>query len=234
MSTNNNNNGNPCIYKGGIDPLPIKLWTITQFDVTRYLQNTVLGMNIMADYVRWLGTEGNSYVRMRVCLPGKECISAAGIDSNGVIGELLMNDGAPYLVRKDVLDKLKPFMISPTIKNVRSMPDVLQQLANKGIHGANLEEVIRYATPAIVNENGGTWVCLYLRAEAILEDMVKIALDDKTEGLMQINRVNGGIPNREGHTDPISWDLFVNGRVASGYQSIYNVTVESLFNNIQA
>lgn len=224
--------------KSGIEPINVDFYSISQHDVTRYLQNNVLGIKVLTDYMRWNGKDGNVYVRMRLALNANDITDNGNSTSANVdpfVNRCLRADGSQYSFKEDVIKKLEPYMYSPNIKNLRMIPGILEKLADRGIYGDGLDELIANAQPhfARLNEGGydGDYCAMYLSPERIIKDMIKDAATDKVNGKMTILAVTGGITDpRTNYTAPISWKVFTDGRVASNDPR--DVSIDEIFNNI--
>lgn len=217
--------------KSGIQELKVQLYNPSQDDVTRYLQNNILGLKIVTDYERWEGANGNAYIRMRLAINAKDIASDETLGED-LVSRLLRQDGSPYLFKKKVIDAIKPFMFPDNMMNILQMPDVIETLAKKGIHGQNLKKIIQFSKPQFSHDTSGDWFCIYLRPERILEDMVKDPKTDKTAGEFQILSVKGGNATNDGYKEPISWVAIVDNRKAAVAAGNYDVSVDSIFNNI--
>ena len=219
--------------KCGQEPLKINLYTPSQDDVTRYLQNNVLGIKIVTDFERWEGVGGNAYIRMRLAINAKDIATDTTTGGEDIVSRLLREDGSPYLFKKEVLDALEPFMFPKNLPNILSMPDVLEELSKKGIHGQNLEKLLRYYKPQFSKDPAtGDWFCIYLRPERILEDMYKDPTTNKTSGEFQIINVKGGYVHGDGYKDPVSWKCVVVDRKSVIASGAYDVSIDSIFSNI--
>lgn len=222
----------PESVKSGAEAIPVKLFKFSQHDLTTYLQNNVLGIPILTGFERWDGNPGNCYVRMRVALPAKALVDSVKV-GNPMINRMLQEDGSNYLIRKDILDELKPFMYNPCIAKLQQMPDKLNGLAKKGITPDRLAELIEFSTFKMSKKYDGEWYCIYLKPEAIIEDMVSLPSTSQPSGQMSIVSVVGGEKGPDGsQISPISWRVVVDDRRSATEFTTYDVTVDELYKNL--
>lgn len=218
--------------KCGAESIPVQLFKFSQHDLTTYLQNNILGIPILTGFERWDGHPGNCYVRMRVAIPAKCLVDTVRV-GNAMINRMLQEDGSNYLIRKDILDELKPFMYNQNIRKFLQMPDKLSSLAKKGITPNRLSELAEFSTFKMSKKYDGEWYCIYLKAEAIIEDMVSLPSTNRPAGQVSIVSVVGGEKGPDGsQMSPITWRVVVDERKTASEVGAYDVTVDELYKNI--
>lgn len=214
----------------GITPVPVNFYPITEADVTRHLQNRILGFNVLVDYARWDGTYGNAYVRMRVCLPAKE-FSQSVTAGNDFVSRQLKKDGSDSLFKQEVLDTLEPYRYPKNMQNLLQDPVRMKTLTEKGIDATRLNELITFSKPTFSRDATGDYFCIYLRPESIIQNMLVSTDTGKNEGLVKIVSVKGGLDPRNGVYEPIRWGVQEDLR-ASAVGANGSVTVDDIFKHI--
>lgn len=216
--------------KCGIDPIPVNFYPYSEADVTRHLQNRILGFTVLVDYERWDGAFGNAYVRMRVCIPAKE-LTQTTATGNDFISRTLRADGAACQFREDIIKALEPFMYPKNMENLYQDPIIMKQLTEKGIDSNRLAELINFSKFKLSRDNGVDYWCIYLQPEKIMEDMTISADSGKLEGKVNVISVKGGKNPQTGLSEPIRWGVQQDLR-ASATADASGVTVDELFNHI--
>lgn len=190
------------INKAGVKPIPRETYPISGSEVINHLQN-LLGFEVDYDFTRWTGiSKYDSYVRMRVVMNDKDCIKQD--NENTWVTSVLKDNGCGIVFKKNVIDTITPFMYPDNIKNLRNNPEYveeMQHLADIGLYGDNLDEVIRFQKLTHVNEADKCRV--YLRPERIIYDMLADPTTNKIDGNMVITNVYGTT------SDSIRWEVDV-------------------------
>lgn len=183
MAISNNSN-----VKSGIAPIPVETYVISGNDVADYLQKT-LGFGVAYDFTRWTGvTPEFSYVRMRAIFKPDDLI-ISNKDAGSYVDKVLADNAAGIVFKEDVINELKPFMYPATIGNVVRDPEVSARLAQRGVYGDNLRDLIINSQLNYSKDANVFKVCLM--PEHIISDMLSNPITGKPDGELAIIGVEG-------------------------------------------
>ena len=210
---------NTVINKAGIQPVPTDHFIITGSDVIKYLQDQ-LGCSVAYDFTRWTGSvPALSYVRMRVVFQPKDIV----IDSvsKDYVDRTLETYAAGTTFDGDKIEVLKPFMYPENMPELRNNVEIRNRCYMLGLTDERWDEIMRnsklnYAREANVFR-------LYLRAERIIEDMLRDPGTDKIAGNMSIISVQGTT------SETIRWDVAIT-RDASTFVGSSELSLDAIFN----
>lgn len=208
--------------KSGIQPIPVDYYTITGADVIKYLQEDILGFPIRCELKRWVGCVNNvGYVRLRLAISKKDLASAVETEKSPI--NQILAPGKDIKMKKEVVDSLKPFMYPKRQILAGISPSNVNDLINKGLSQSRLAEIIKYSE-FVYNDELQIYM-IYLKAEAIIKDMLSIPADGTPDG----NKIDGnfGIVGTKGDTEKdLNWFVQIRTDNSSG---ISNVSLDNVF-----
>ena len=219
--------------KANLKTLPVEHHIVSSSDVVEYLQNE-LGFAFDCDFklldnrAEWEKptTVNKCYVIMRVVFrPEDICVP----DSTGdYVDYVLKETGSGRRFKDNVIEQLKPFMFPENMPQARQDPVKLQQFAEMGLYGEDLERLMR--RPRLFYDQVNDRFGLYLRPERIIADMCADPATDKIDGVMAF----GYVSNSANNAAAISWGVNVyHGNTVIGTNGS-GVTVEAVFNGIKS
>lgn len=213
--TISNTNAN---VKSGINPIPVQKYVISANDVADYLMKT-FGFEIKYDFTRWTGvTPEFSYVRMRVLFkPSDICTSAK--DKSNYVDKILAENASGIMFKDNVIKELKPFMYPETIANVVSDPAVATRLAQRGVYGENLKDLI---VNSVLNYSRDADVFkVVLQPEKIIVDMLSDPATGEPDGELVITAVEGS------SAETIRWQVEVSK--INSFSSANDISIDQIF-----
>lgn len=204
--------------KSGINPIPVNNYLISANDVADYLQKT-LGFEIKYDFTRWTGvTPEFSYVRMRVLIKPSD-ITMSAADKKSYVDKILAENASGIMFKDNVISEIKPFMYPDTIANVVRDPAVLARLAQRGVYGENLKDLIVNST---LNYNRNVDVFMVaLQPEKIIVDMLSNPTTGKPDGELTIIAVEGS------STETIRWKVEVSN--VNRFAVANDISIDQIF-----
>lgn len=189
--------------KGNVKMNEVLSGKITTSMVTEYLANE-LGTNIFAEYLKLTGMNGN-YVIMSVVLP-ESGIVAKGEKPSTYFEKFLDANNKSIKFEKNVIDVLEKYSYHPNtvkmITNPENYQKELQLYASIGLTQNALSKILANIKLAKVADK--PYYTIYLRPEAIIEDMLKDPSTDEIEGNVVIDSVKGEDQNS------IRWSVIQN------------------------
>lgn len=208
---------NTVINKASIKPIPTDHYIISTNDVVNYLQNQ-LGFSIGYDFTRWVGVSvDHSYIRMRAIINPKDIVYSAA--NKDYVDSVLAANAAGIMYKDTVIETLKPFMYPKSITNIRNHPEDLQRIAEYGLYGERLDEVIQYSQLNYCKQ--ADVFRLYLRPERIIVDMLSDPATNKVDGEIVITGTHGTT------SETIRWDVEVTKNNAMGVSS--DISIDRIF-----
>lgn len=217
--------------------VPVRHAKITSSNIEAYLQ-TKLGFRIDCDFAIWdnraewekpLRTDKCFVIMRAIFRPEDITIATAPTDYTS---RVLASMGSGRTYKKDVMDVLTPFMFPESIadlkQNKQEYIDTRRKLAEMGIHGDRLEELIR--RPGLFYDQVNDRFGVYLRPERIIPMILKeyyTAKDGKPFNAPWSMGYVSGDMNGVAYT----WGINIYdgmGMPSSG------VTIDAVFNGIKA
>jgi hypothetical protein len=234
---------NEYVNKSGATFENVKLFTITQDDVTRYFQQNILGIPASCDYIRGDGARDNAYVLMRVAIPTKYASQKATQKVNNpyMQSQLESSNAGTYLAQ-EVYDNVAPFMYPKNMNDVNLKPEVVDYLTRIGLTPERYNKYINdYVEPCLSRDpdTGAEIFAFVLQADVIIQDMINVnPKNEKKYGNFEILKVTGGdaITDNFGRvlsSTPISWKCSIDMEAVGGYNGNFNVSMNSIFANAQ-
>ena len=224
----------------GIDPDDVKLLTITQDDITRYLQNLV-GVPFHCDYTRWDGARDNAYVLMRVIVRA-DLVSTkmtAKIDNPIMAASIEANAGDSYM-SEEVYNALSPFMYPKSMESVNLRPDFVDYLNRIGLTADRYNKYVKEFVeprPSTDRKTGIRYFVLVLQADEIIKRMINVnPRNGKPYGEFEVIAVHGGDQITDGYgtvveSTPIVWKCTVSINKDSSYNGTLGISFNEMFAN---
>jgi hypothetical protein len=196
--------------------------TISATDVINYISNDVLQLPVKPSLRTIHGPGKGCYVIAVLAFAAEDIAVTAAPTS--FTDKVLVGYGSGTKYKKDVLDKIKPFMLPTPDQFALSMrnPEFAKRLADIGIWGNNLKEINTFSTLRYSPQTG--YYVIYLDAEKIIKSMAEDPLDDEIKGNLTINAVYGE------KDESIRWDVTIdagNG-VTKRTNRPFNVTIDQI------
>ena len=236
-------NPNEYVNKSGATFENVKLFTITQDDVTRYFQQNIIGVPATCDYIRWDGARDNAYVLMRVAIPTKYAAQKASAKvNNPYMQASLESSHAGIFLAQEIYDNITPFMYPKNMNDVNLKPEVVDYLTRIGLTAERYNKYINdYVEPchSVDPETGAEFFAFVLQADVIIQDMINVnPKNEKKYGNFEILKVTGGdaVTDNFGRvlsSTPISWKCSIDMDAVGGYNGNFNVSMNSIFANAQ-
>lgn len=217
----------------GIDSIPVRLFKISEAEITRYLTNNVLHFPVLASYDRYDGIPGMPYVIMKVAIPAKYAIERREV-GNSVFADMVRKDGANTCIKKSLFTDIKPFRFPKYVTDgsILSMPEERDLMIRRGVAGDDLINLIKFSKPCVSRDNMNDYVCIYLRPERIIAQMLSDKFTGKAFGDIIIEGIQGGCRHQDTNTtDPIVWDVVLDCRRDPNAIGNYDVDLEVIFRN---
>ncbi len=217
--------------KGNLKSLPVDHFVISSSEVAKYLENQ-LGFPFDCDFElldnrsEWekpLNTD-KCFVLMRaVFRPEDICVKAVAGD---YVDTVLKETGSGMMFKDTVKNTLKEFMFPDNIRNIQNMPEKLQALAQQGLCGPKLENLIR--RPGLFFDQVNNRFGVYLRPEKIIVDMCKNPATNKLDGVIGFGYVSDASKNAAA----ISWGVNLYRNMISAPSG--GITIDAVFNGMKA
>jgi hypothetical protein len=208
--------------KGGMNWKANFTTTVSAADVVNHLTNEVLHLPIKTS-LRTIHGPGNSAYVITVLSIAAEDLAVTASPTN-FAEKVLDAYGANTKFKKDIVDKIKPFMF-PTpeaMDNIMRNRAEYERLTKLGFWGANLTDIKQFSKFRHSPQTG--WYVIYLDTEKIIRQMCEDPLDGELNGDFTINAVYGE------RDEAIRWDISIstgNGRPT--YRTgAFNVTIDNI------
>jgi hypothetical protein len=196
--------------------------TISASDVVNHITNDILQLPVKAS-LRTIHGPGKGCYVIAVLAFAAEDIAVTTTPDN-FTDKVLTAYGSGTKYKKDVLDKIKPFMLPTPEQFALSMrnPTFAKQLADIGIWGDNLKEINTFSSLRYSPQTG--YYVIYLDAEKIIKHMAEDPLDDEIKGTLSINAVYGE------KDEAIRWAVTIDAGNGTGSVSKrpFNVTIDQI------
>lgn len=220
--------------KGEVDSIPIRLFSFSEHDLTRHLMNKVLHCKLQAAYDRYDGIPGMPYVIMKVVIPASAAIERLEI-GNGQIANMIRQDGGNVRFKSSMIKDLRPFRFPKFVSDgsILKMPKERDLMIRRGVVGPALEDLIRFSRLCYSTDGANDYVCIFLRPERIIVDMLKDKYSDKQFGEVTIESIKGGqrYSDNQTATEPIVWNVVLDCRKDPNMTGTYDVDMEAIFRN---
>lgn len=215
--------------KANLKELPIEHYAITTSEVVQYLQDQ-LGFAFDCDFALWdnraewekPSVTHKCFVIMRAVFR-REDITVQD-STTDYVGQVMKATGAGMNFKDTVIKTLRPFMFPANMSSVRQRPDVQARLAEQGIAGSRLEELMR--RPGLFYDQTNDRFGLYLRPERIIYDMLCDPGTNSLNGTMAFGYVSDSK-----NAEAIRWG--VNVYHNSVMSSPSGVSIDAVFNSIK-
>lgn len=216
----------PNTTKGNLTEIPVKHYIITATDIARYLGDQ-LGVRFDCDFTL-LDNRGpwekplnfqKCYVLMRAIFATEDiCVPT---DTTNYADRFLSENSANMQFRKEFIETLRPFMFPENMAQVRLMPAEQARLAEMGLKGRDLEDLMR--RPGLFYDTINKKWGVYLRPERIIADMAKDPATNTVRGVLSHVYLDGNPQQPES----IKWGI----NIYNGSTSVtsYGVTVDDVF-----
>lgn len=212
--------------------IPVKHARISSSDVVAHLQD-LLGFGFDCDFILcdnradWEKpmTTNKCYVIMRAVFRPEDI--TVPTNSSEYVDKVLKATSAGTQYREDVMNTLKPFMFPQNMAAAKQQPEILQRLAEQGVAGNRLEELMR--RPNIFYDQVNQRFGLYLRPERIINDIIvrHYGTNGVFNGVMSFGYLAGDNQNAAA----ITWGINV-------YENMTNtpsgITIDAVFAGIKA
>jgi hypothetical protein len=212
--------------KANLKELPVKHYNVSSSDVVDHLQNE-LGFKFDCDFKIWDNraewekpmATNKCFVIMRAVFRPEDIVIQANTHeyADRVLSEVM--SGIKF--KDNVMKTLEPFMFPKNMGAIKQYPERLQVLAEQGIYGEHLEELIR--RPRLFLDKVNNRFGIYLRPEKIITDMMTDPATGKPAGAISF----GYVSDANGNAASISWgvNLYENLSAAVG-----GVSIDAVFN----
>lgn len=209
--------------KGGLNWRGHFTTTISASDVVNHLQNEVLHLPINPSLRTIHGPSTGAYV-VTVLTIRAEDLAVSATPTN-FTEKILDAYGSNIKYKKDIIDKIKPFMFPEPdqIANAMRNPSIEQALTNLGFWGANLVDINRFSRFRYSPQTG--YYVIYLDTEKILKDMCEDPLEQKIPGVFTVQRIYG---NKDAE---IRWDVqldITDGKISSYATNPFEVSIDKI------
>lgn len=215
--------------KANLKELPIKHYNVSSSDVVEYLQN-LLGFRIDCDFKVWDNRSewekpmatNKCFVIMRAVFRPEDITFTA--QSHEYVDRILGETMSGIKFKDTVINTLEPFMFPKNMAMIRNYPEKLRVMAEQGIYGANLEELIKH--PRLFLDKENNMFGLYLRPEKIIYDMISEADTNKPAGAMSFGYVSDSNKNAAS----IAWGVNVYENMSA---RMSGVNIDAVFGTIK-
>lgn len=184
--------------KSNISPIGNLFYYISAGDIMKYLEDTILGFRVDADFTRWTGIDpAHSYVRMRVIIQAKDIIVTKPDDETDYATRMLHQNQVNYTLDENIVKSLTPFMYPENFNYSQISPEAIRHLNELGVIGSKIDEIKKYSrlSLAVDRATGKQYFRVYLRPERIIHDMLTNPETGKLDGEVYIRRVTGESPS---------------------------------------
>ena len=232
------------VNKCGIEEDIVKLFTVTEADVIKYIQNNIVGAPILCDFSVHPGTSINKYVVARVGIPAKYAATrvAAKIDNPHMQREHELKSSSIYMA-DPLYKRLEKFMFPKTPDDINSDQMKKEYYTKIGltaqVYSANIAP---YIEPQIVPvpSIGESFFVLVLQTDNIISEMLNEGVKSgKPYGELEILNIIGGDPIRDSYGTkivgftPITWKCTIDLRKKLNFAGKYNIGMNEIFNAAQ-
>ena len=235
----------PAVYvnKCGIEEDIVKLFTVTQADVVKYIQNNIVGAPIVCDFQVYPGTSINKYVIVRVGIPTKFGAArvTSKIDNPHMQREHEKKSSGEYMA-ESLYKRLEKFMFPETPADLNNDIAKKKYFTKLGLTTEiYASKIAPYIEPRVADMKGinEKFFALVLQVDNIISEMInERPKSGKPYGELEILNILGGDPIRDNYGNitsytPVTWKCTIDLRKSISYSGNFGIGMNEIIRSVQ-